>query len=134
MENKELKQVENLKENANMEATTKKPTSRKDIQLEIVKKQKDLQKCIEDLNRKKQLLDNRTRFIETLDKLDGYIEKLDPNDIESKMIKISLFDSSESRYGDNVVISNTDIVRFYIVELKKKIEEKVLAIETELVE
>ena len=105
-------------------------------QREIEAKQKELQKCLKELDRKKQLSDNRAKFIETLDRLEEAERLINPDDFETKRLKLSLHEISDSGYsrdGFSTSISNSSLILDFIAMLKEKVSQKIEEIETELV-
>ena len=105
-------------------------------QREIEAKQKELQKCLKELERKKQLSDNRSKFIETLDQLEEAEKLLNPEEFETKRMKLNLHEVSDSGYsrdGLNIGISNSSLILEFIAMLREKVNAKISEIETELV-
>lgn len=105
-------------------------------QREIEAKQKELQKCLKELERKKQLSDNRSKFIETLDQLEEAEKLLNPEEFETKRMKLNLHEVSDSGYsrdGLNISISNSSLILEFIAMLREKVNAKIAEIETELV-
>ena len=103
---------------------------------EIERKQKELQNCLKELARKKQLSDNRAKFIETLDQLNEAEKLLNPEDFETKRMKLQLNEISESGYsrdGLSVSISNSRLILEFIAMLREKVSDKISEIETELI-
>lgn len=105
-------------------------------QREIERKQKELQNCLKELARKKQLSDNRAKFIVTLDQLNEAEQLLNPEDFETKRMKLQLTELSESGYsrdGFSVSISNSRLILEFIAMLREKVSDKIAEIETELI-
>lgn len=105
-------------------------------QREIEAKQKELQKCLKELERKKKLSDNRARFIETLDQLEEAEKLINPEDFETKRMKLTLQEISDSGYsrdGFSTSISNSGLILEFIAMLREKVHAKIAEIETELV-
>ena len=105
-------------------------------QREIEAKQKELQNCLKELERKKKLSDNRARFIETLDQLEEAEKLINPDDFETKRLKLSLHEVSDSGYsrdGFSTSISNSSLILDFIAMLKEKVSQKIEELETELV-
>lgn len=105
-------------------------------QREIEKKQKELQNCLKELERKKRLSDNRAKFIETLDQLEEAEKLINPDDFETKRLKLSLHEVSDSGYsrdGFSTSISNSSLILDFIAMLKEKVCQKIEELETELV-
>lgn len=105
-------------------------------QREIEAKQKELQNCLKELERKKKLSDNRARFIETLDQLEEAEKLINPEDFETKRMKLTLQEISDSGYsrdGFSTSISNSGLILDFIAMLKEKVTQKIEELETELV-
>ena len=105
-------------------------------QREIEAKQKELQNCLKELERKKRLSDNRAKFIETLDQLEEAEKLINPDDFETKRLKLSLHEVSDSGYsrdGFSTSISNSNLILDFIAMLKEKVCQKIEELETELV-
>ncbi len=105
-------------------------------QREIEAKQKELQNCLKDLERKKKLSENRTKFIDTLDDLEEAEKLINPDDFETKRMKLTLCEISESGYsrdGFSTSISNSRLILEFIALLKTKVTQKIEELETELV-
>lgn len=103
---------------------------------EIEMKQKELQNCLKELERKKKLSDNRTKFVETLDQLEEAEKLLNPEDFETKRMKLQLIEMSESGYsrdGLSISISNSSLILDFVAMLKEKVAAKISEIETELI-
>lgn len=89
-----------------------------------------------ELDRKKKLSDNRAKFIETLDQLEEAERLINPEDFETKRLKLSLHEVSDSGYsrdGFSVSISNSSLILDFIAMLKEKVSQKIEDLETELV-
>ena len=85
---------------------------------------------------KKKLSENRSKFIETLDKLEEAEKLIDPDDFETKRLKLSLHEVSDSGYsrdGFSTSISNSGLILDFIAMLKEKVSLKIDELETELV-
>lgn len=105
-------------------------------QREIEAKQKELQNCLKELDRKKKLSENRSKFIETLDRLEEAEGLINPEDFETKRMKLTLSELSESGYsrdGFSTSISNSGLILEFIAMLKEKVTLKIEELETELV-
>ena len=105
-------------------------------QREIEEKQKELQNCLKELERKKKLSDNRAKFIETLDQLEEAEKLINPDDFETKRLKLSLHEVSDSGYsrdGFSTSISNSSLILDFIAMLKEKVSQKIDELEAELI-
>ena len=105
-------------------------------QREIEEKQKELQNCLKELERKKKLSDNRAKFIETLDQLEEAEKLINPDDFETKRMKLSLHEVSDSGYsrdGFSTSISNSGLILDFIAMLKEKVSQKINELEAELI-
>lgn len=106
-----------------------------ELKREAEAKQRELDKCLEVLKNKKRLADNRTKFIETLEKLDEAEKLLTPEEFESKRMKLKLYEVNDygREEGFTVSITNTDLIMEFVAMLKDKINIKIEDLETELV-
>ena len=128
----------------------KKPKSRKEArealedkqieilekQREIAAKQKELQNTLKMLDHKKKLSENRSKFIETLEKLEYAETLINPEDFETKRMKLTLSELSDggySREGFSTSISNSGLILAFIAMLREKVINKIDELETELV-
>lgn len=103
-------------------------------QREIEAKQKELEKCLADLERKKQLSTNRQKFLSTDENLLKVLEVLETDDFETPHFKLKLL-NVESSYKDIELtsISNTDLIKEFVLMLREKIASKIVEIENELI-
>ena len=103
-------------------------------QKEIEAKQKELEKCLADLERKKQLSTNRQKFLSTDGSLLNVLEMLETDEFETPHFKLRLY-SAESRYNETDIasISNTDLIKEFVLMLREKIASKIVEIENELI-
>ena len=103
-------------------------------QREIEAKQKELEKCLADLERKKQLSTNRQKFLSTDENLLKVLEVLETDDFETPHFKLKLL-NVESSYKDIELtsISNTDLIKEFVLMLREKIATKIVEIENELI-
>lgn len=127
MKEKELKEVKNEAK------TTAKEVN--DLQNEIANKTKELQKCLEDLNRKKELSDRRSKFIDALDRLNELADVIkESNEFETSSASFKLYTSSSPyRADENILsVSNPGILREIIKFLQDKIHKKIAELEAEL--
>lgn len=142
--NNEAAQAEPTAEPATEKAEPQKPQTigevMKDIldkeeetRKEIERRQAELDKRLEDLERMKQLCNHRQKFIETDKALEKSLAHLAGDEFTNPHYRIMLKDVEQ--YGDKsevVAISNTDLIREFVVMLRGKIAAKVEEIETEL--
>lgn len=128
---KETKTVNNQKDKGK---ATKKDEAAK-LQEEINRKTKELEKCLADLERKKEISRNRTAFINALDKLEEAAEKLkEENTFETSLYKLRFAEiSGYSNSNDIFTISNTFLLEEFIKFMKKKIQMKIDDLEQLLV-
>lgn len=105
------------------------------LQEEIKRKTKELEKCLADLERKKEISRNRTAFINAMDKLDEAAAKLkEENSFETPLYKLRF--SEASNYGNNndiFTISNRVLLEEFIKFMKKKIQSKIEELEQLLI-
>ena len=103
-------------------------------QIELEAKQKELEKCLAILERKKELSANRQKFLNTDENLTKVLQALQIDDLETPHFKLKLH-HTETNYRDTelVSISNTDLIKEFIVMLKEKISVKIADIEKELI-
>lgn len=133
-EAKEAKKPKNRKEAR--EELEEKQLEALERQRELEAKQKELQNCLKELDRKKKLSENRSKFIETLDRLEEAEGLINPEDFETKRMKLTLSELSESGYsrdGFSTSISNSGLILEFIAMLKEKVTQKIEELETELV-
>ena len=105
-------------------------------QREIEAKQKELAECLKVLEHKKKLSANRTKFIDTLDQLEEAQSLINPDDFETKRMRLTLEEVSDNGYRNNgfsTSISNSNLILEFIAMLKNKITAKIEELETELV-
>ena len=143
------KAVETMKEAAKQPVKEEKPAdtptkgkgknSKKDeaakLQEEINRKTKELEKCLADLERKKEISRNRTAFINAMDKLDEAADKLKQEDtFETAVYKLRFAEASG--YGSNsdiFTISNRFLLAEFIKFMQKKIQQKIEELEQLLI-
>ena len=105
------------------------------LQEEINRKTKELEKCLAELERKKEISRNRTAFINAMDKLDEAAGKLqEDNSFETPLYKLRFTDASG--YGSNsdiFTISNRYLLEEFIKFMKKKIQSKIEELEQLLI-
>lgn len=105
-----------------------------ELQQEIDRKTEELQKCLAELERKKKLSQNRTSFIQALDKLEQATVKLSEEDtFETKSYRLR-FENTTAYHGEDVFsISNNFILDEFIIFMKEKIQMKISEIEQQLI-
>lgn len=103
-------------------------------QIELEAKQKELERCLADLERKKQLSTNRQKFLSTDESLLNVLEMLSTDEFETPHFKLKLY-SAESRYNESDIasISNSDLIKEFVLMLREKIATKIVEIENELI-
>lgn len=105
------------------------------LQEEINRKTKELEKCLADLERKKEISRNRTAFINAMDKLDEAADKLKQEDtFETAVYKLRFAEASG--YGSNsdiFTISNRFLLAEFIKFMQKKIQQKIEELEQLLI-
>lgn len=104
------------------------------LQEEIVKKQKELQMKLQELEAKQKLNSNRSKFLETLDNLGEFKDKLDEMDsFETNIFRVK-FCSVENGYRENDLfsVSNVSVLLDLIDFMRKRINVKVAEIEQQL--
>lgn len=108
-------------------------TEAEKIQEEIDSKTAELQKCLESLERKKKLSSHRTVFLTALDNIQEAEDKLNEvSEFESKLYKLTFEDGSNYQRNSIFAISNTDLLKDFIVFIRKRIHAKIAEIEKEL--
>ena len=108
----------------------------RETQRGIEERKKELTKCLNELNRKKQLADHRDLFLATLIKLDEAEDLLVPGEFETKRIKLKIFEVKESGYGHDgfdFSISNSHLIKEFIIMLRDRVQDKIRELEAELV-
>ena len=104
------------------------------LQDEIVKKQKELQMKLQELEAKQKLNSNRSKFLETLDNLGEFKDKLEEMDsFETNIFRVK-FCSVENGYRENDLfsVSNVSVLLDLIDFMHKRINVKVAEIEQQL--
>ena len=104
------------------------------LQDEIVKKQKELQMKLQELEAKQKLNSNRSKFLETLDNLGEFKDKLEEMDsFETNIFRVK-FCSVENGYRENDLfsVSNVSVLLDLIDFMHKRINIKVSDIEQQL--
>ncbi|MBQ8223975.1 MAG: hypothetical protein IJZ86_01230 [Bacteroides sp.] len=114
---------------------TKEQASADLLQNEIAQKTKELQKCLAELEHKKELSDKRSKFMNALDALENAGEKLTEEvGFETHLYKLRFSDAATYRDTEAIFsISNTVILREFVVFVKAKVKEQIARIEQELI-
>ena len=105
------------------------------LQKEIEERTKQLQAALTDLARKKELNDNRTKFLSTLENLAAAEEKLNNADeFGSEPCKIAFQGKPDGYRWDTIfTIGNAELQKEFIKFIREKIRAKVDEIEAELI-
>ena len=113
----------------------KKPTKKQtaeELQAEIERKTAELQKCLEDLERKKKLSNDRSAFMSALDDLDAAESKLGEEDgFNSPNYKLKFSGGYGS--GEIFALSNRFVLVEFIGFMRGRIKSKISEIETLLI-
>ena len=113
----------------------KKPTKKQtaeELQAEIERKTAELQKCLEDLERKKKLSNDRSAFMSALDDLDAAESKLGEEDgFNSPNYKLKFSGGYGS--GEIFALSNRFVLVEFIGFMRGRIKTKISEIETQLI-
>ena len=117
------------------EAKGKKKPSKKsaeEVQAELERKTAELQKCLEDLERKKKLSSDRTAFMGALDDLDAAETKLGEEDgFNSPNYKLKFSGGYGS--GEIFALSNRFVLLEFIGFMRDRIKSKISEIEMQLI-
>ena len=117
------------------EAKGKKKPSKKsaeELQAELERKTAELQKCLEDLERKKKLSSDRTAFMGALDDLDAAETKLVEEDgFNSPNYKLKFSGGYGS--GEIFALSNRFVLLEFIGFMRDRIKSKISEIEMQLI-
>ena len=104
-----------------------------EIQKDIERKTKELQKCLADLTRKKSLSDNRTKFIEAIDNLNEAKKNLqEQTDFETNVYRLT-FKAGSYNSDEIFKISNRFILLQFVDFITEKINQKISEIELDLI-
>lgn len=104
------------------------------LQDEIKRKTEELQKCLAELERKKQLSRNRTAFLNAFDQLEAASGKLkEENSFETTLYKLRFTEAGGYNNNDIFTISNHFLLEEFIKFMKKKIQLKVEELELLLI-
>lgn len=105
-----------------------------ELQKEIDRKTEELKKCLAELERKKQLSNNRTAFMHALDKLEQATEKLnEETDFETTLYRLRFSDAIGYNNSDIFSISNNFILTEFINFMRGKIQIRISEIEQQLI-
>lgn len=132
----EAVEAEKVEEAPKAEAKGKKKTAKKqtpeEIQAEIDRKTAELQKCLEDLERKKKLSNDRSAFMSALDDLDAAESKLGEEDgFNSPNYKLKFSGGYGS--GEIFALSNRFVLVEFIGFMRGRIKTKISEIEMQLI-
>ena len=131
---KEAPKEQPVKEEKPTDAPSKKDEAAK-LQEEINRKTKELEKCLADLERKKEISRQRTAFINAMDKLDEAADHLkEENSFETTLYKLRFMEASS--YGNNsdiFTISNRFLLEEFAKFMQKKIQQKIEELEQLLI-
>ena len=104
---------------------------------ELEERKQELEKCLSEIERKKELVEHLDKFHETDHELEAAKQRLDDeienDEFESHLFRISLM--AIGPYGDKkevASVTNTELNRVFVATLREKIAEKVTELETEL--
>lgn len=104
-----------------------------EIQKDIEHKTKELQKCLADLTRKKSLSDNRSKFIDAIDKLNDAKKNLEEQtDFETSVYRLT-FKAGSYNSDDIFKISNRFVLLQFVDFITEKIHQKISEIELDLI-
>ena len=104
------------------------------LKQELQKKTEELQKCLQDLQRKQELSNHRTIFINVLDQLAASEARLnEEEDFDSKMIKVKFVDMGNYRDNEVFSIGNKEIILDFITFIRERINKRIAKIEQELI-
>lgn len=130
-------QKQPVKKEKTTDASAKGKSIKKDeaakLQEEINRKTKELERCLADLERKKEISRNRTAFINAMDKLEDAAVKLkEENTFETAFYKLRF---TEAGYSGNEIftISNRFLLEEFTKFMKKKIQLKIEELEQLLI-
>lgn len=111
------------------------PNEAQKLQQEIEKRTKELEQCLKKLDEKKRLSENRSVFIEVMDKLErAESELIEDSSFDSGDYKLK-FLSSVSSYRDEDVfaIGNRELILEFIRFIRIKVVDKIRDIEQKLI-
>lgn len=105
-----------------------------ELQKEIQQHTEELQKCLQELQRKQKLSEHRTVFIHTLDQLASAEARLNEEEgFESNQVKVKFLDLSNYRDNEVFSIGNKSIILDFITFTREKIKSRIAEIEKQLV-
>ncbi len=125
---------QNLIEVKKVDEVNNLPTDDAALQAEIDKRTEHLQKCLKELEEKKELSKNRSTFIDVLENLQEAEERLNANNgFDSSDYKLKF--ASASRYNDDELFSigNREILIEFLSFIRGKIIIKIEEIEKKLI-
>ena len=106
------------------------PKTAEQLQNEIDQRTAELQKKLQELEAKQKLNRNRSKFIETLDNLAEFEEKLNVDDsFETGLFRIKFCSIQNYRENDLFSVSNTSVLLDLIAFMRERIKNKVSDIE-----
>lgn len=139
---KETKKIESANAVANNAKVPSAPNAKQDtaeaktaaqLQAEIDQRTAELQKKLQELEAKQKLNRNRSKFIETLDKLAEFEEKLCVEDaFETSLFRIKFCSVENYRENDLFSVSNTSVLLDLIAFMRERIKSKVADLEQQL--
>ena len=113
--------------------TQKQSKTAEQLQAEIDQRTAELQKKLQELEAKQKLNRNRSKFIETLDKLAEFEEKLNVDDsFETSLFRIKFCSVENYRENDLFSVSNTSVLLDLIAFMRERIKSKVADLEQQL--
>lgn len=127
---KENKEVKEPKPNKSQ----KKQDKAAELQADIERKTKELQKCLAELERKKELSRNRTAFIDALEKLEDASAKIkEEQAFDSRVYKLRFVDGGAYNSNEIFSISNRYIIEEFVAFIQNRIAKKIEEIELRLI-
>jgi len=104
------------------------------LQKEIERKTAELQKCLEDLERKKQISQNRSVFLNVLDELEKAEDDLcQEESFDTTLFKLKFCSYQGYRDDDVFTIGNREIIVEFVHFIRDKISNKVQELESKLI-
>ncbi len=105
-----------------------------DIQKEIKQRTEELQKCLQELQRKQKLSEHRTLFLTVLDQLEDSEKRVNEEEgFDSKTVKVKFIDFANYRDTEIFSIGNKSIILDFITFTREKIKARIQEIEKQLV-
>lgn len=137
MKNEAKATVKNpAKNEAKPEAQPKKAPEKtpEELQKEIQQRTEELQKCLQELQRKQKLSEHRTLFLNVLDQLAASENRLNEEEgFNSQQIKVKFVDTANYRDSEVFTIGNKSIILDFIIFTREKINARIAEIEKQLV-